>query len=1073
MSSSFLLRTKFLIPRRAGDTLPRPRLVSWLEDKSDCRLILISAPPGYGKTTLLADFLSASSGPVAWYQLDASDSDPVVFLACLIESLRHTRNAPAALTGSFGAASQALLERAQDGVSHRQVLTILLNELADTLEVPVLLILEDYHFIASPMIHQLLDFMLENAPANLRVLISTRVNPPLALARLRAGGGLAEMRAADLRFRDEEVRGWAVHNLPALPDVSADMLIQKTEGWAAALQMLRSSLSGQDTESASRLIAGLSGSHRFIFDYLAEEIFQRQSPARQTFLLHSSVLDQMDAASCEALPQIANAQETLEQLDRENLFVTSLDARQRWYRYHFLFREFLLAKLRREQPEQLRAFEAIVGRHYEIHGELETACLHYLEAEEFEPAARVLSTLAPDYVERGRVEALHRYLSLLPVDVRHAHPDLLIQHGNVHRRLGEAGMAIIAYEDARAAFSARGDMSGTSRALTRLAEINRAQGNYRQAEKLATQALESAPADDHAARADALLALAKSTGFLSGMDKGRSLAEQAVEEARAAGDALSALARANFIQSLGQICWWHGDPQATVRYCQEALQLTPDELSPLAAQAYISLVSPHLYWRDFETAMRYAERGLEIAQQLHLNEFLPSAYMALGNVLTRRGEVTRAESALRQALEIAQRQGLSAYEQIMAAGYLAYNLYGQGRVDEARQIVESALWSYTGNPDTYEAYVCRSVMADVALETSQLDQAQQVYESLVEAGQRRQFRIPLSLVYFGLAYIHLARGQREQGLKYALQSLELMEPTGAVQLYLDQGQRARVVCEALASNRTSSLLLARVLESLPKDAAPPAIAADERAVVVRALGNVRVTVAGREVGQERWVSTKARDLLAYFVTFRGERIPVDRVFEGLWPESDARGRTAFHTALTRLRNALRNEGQAIQYILVEAGEYWLDAARFSVDVDAFDAALAKARNVSGAEAAYWEEQAVNLYHGQYMENLYYDWVMPERNRLEQAYLSALQRLASFKLSKADHAAALDLLKRGLHADPLAENIHCQVLRVYAAMKDKPGLIRHYRTMSELLQTELGIQPMLSTTKLYQDLSQEL
>jgi LuxR family maltose regulon positive regulatory protein len=170
---------------------------------------------------------------------------------------------------------------------------------------------------------------------------------------------------------------------------------------------------------------------------------------------------------------------------------------------------------------------------------------------------------------------------------------------------------------------------------------------------------------------------------------------------------------------------------------------------------------------------------------------------------------------------------------------------------------------------------------------------------------------------------------------------------------------------------------------------------------------------------------------------------------------------------------LRNEGQAIQYILVEAGEYWLDAARFSVDVDAFDAALAKARNMSGEEAAHWEEQAVNLYHSQYMENLYYDWVMPERNRLEQAYLSVLQRLASHKLSKGDHAAALDLLKRGLHADPLAENIHCQVLRVYSAAKDKSALIRHFRTMSELLQAELGTQPMLSTSRLYQELLGEL
>jgi tetratricopeptide (TPR) repeat protein len=180
-----------------------------------------------------------------------------------------------------------------------------------------------------------------------------------------------------------------------------------------------------------------------------------------------------------------------------------------------------------------------------------------------------------------------------------------------------------------------GNSGGVCRALTRLAEVNRAQGHYRQAQHLAAEALSFAREDDHAARAEALMALAKSTGFLTGMDQGRSLAEQAVEESRKASGKLSPLARANYLQSLGQICWWHGDPQATVRYCQEALQLAPEGLSPIAAQAYVSMTTPYLYWRELDKALQYAERGLEIAQTLHLKELLPSAYTALGNVLTR------------------------------------------------------------------------------------------------------------------------------------------------------------------------------------------------------------------------------------------------------------------------------------------------------------------------------------------------------------------------------------------------------------------------------------------------------
>jgi tetratricopeptide (TPR) repeat protein len=197
------------------------------------------------------------------------------------------------------------------------------------------------------------------------------------------------------------------------------------------------------------------------------------------------------------------------------------------------------------------------------------------------------------------VEVLHRYLSALPADVMKANPELLLQHGNAHWRLGQTGAAVAAFEDARLSFAAQNNSGGVCRALTRLAEVNRAQGNYRQAETLSTEALSFAD-ENHAARAEALMSLAKSVGFLTGMDKGRQLAEQAVEESRHADDRISALARANFLQSLGQICWWHGDPQATVRYCQEALQIAPEEFSPIGAQAYISLVTPYLYWRELD-----------------------------------------------------------------------------------------------------------------------------------------------------------------------------------------------------------------------------------------------------------------------------------------------------------------------------------------------------------------------------------------------------------------------------------------------------------------------------------------
>jgi LuxR family maltose regulon positive regulatory protein len=1071
MKSSPLLNTKFSPPPRAG-YLPRPHLIHWLDNHlGERRLTLVSAPPGYGKTTLLADFFNTHAGHAAWYQLETSDSDPAVFLTNLIESLRRMK-LPGKKTARIGQNAQSLLNSAESGVDSRRVLTVLINELSEQVNDPLLIILEDYHFVTSPIVHQLLDFLLDNSPSTLHLIISTRTDPPLALARLRARGLLSELRANDLRFNDDEVTALLRTEVPDISAESLSALSQKTEGWGAALQIVRSSLAGQNADSARQIITSLSGSQRFVFEYLAEEVFRRQPAARQSFLLKTSILPQMDADSCNTVAGIKNSQDMLEELERENLFLTSLDEKQRWYQYHFLFREFLQSRLRRENGELVKGLERCAGAYYESRSEVESAFLQYSSAQDYESAARVASTFAADYVERGRVEVLHRYLNMLPAASLRANPELLLQNGNAHRRLGEAGLAITSYEDARTSFAAQKNTSGMSHALTGLAEVNRAQGNYRQAESLAEQALTAAAPDDHTARAEALMALAKTTGFLSSMDRGRELAEQAVEEARRS-DGLSALLRATFIQSLGQICWWHGDPISATKYAQEALRLVPEQLSPIAAQACILLVTPHLYWREFETALHFAERGLEIAQTLHLTELLPAAYTALGNVLTRFGETARAEASLRQSVQLAQQLGIASYEQLMATGYLAYNLYGQGRVDEAWQLAEGALWAYTGSPDTYEAFVCRSVLADVALEHNELNRAENLFSELAETGERRQFRVPLAMVYFGLAYIHLVSDRKETGILHARKALELIEPTRAFQLFIDQGERSRVVCNALVDAGYKGPFLERVLENLPDKKKPAAITImNQSVIIIKTLGAFQVFAGNEEISQERWVSTKARDMLAYFITFRGERIPADRVFDGIWAEKGGRGLTAFHTALSRLRSALKTAENSPRLILVEAGDYRIDAARFTIDVDEFDTALANARASTNDEAtARYYQQAINLYNGEYLQNFYYDWIFPERRRLTQAYLGSLRTLADHHYAHRRYTRSLELLERALRVDSLQEDLHCQALRAYAALGDRAGLINQYQELKRVLAKELDMVPLPATEALYQKLLQ--
>jgi LuxR family maltose regulon positive regulatory protein len=318
MDRSFLLQTKFLVPQTGSEILPRPHLLERLSSAVSKRLTLVSAPPGYGKTTLLAELASYTELPCAWYQLDAADGDPNIFLSYLIACLRHIEDK---LTPGrkppIGSAAVSLLDGDEPGapVSTDGILTVLINELAEAIVGDWLIILEDYYLVTNPDIHNLVYTLLEKGPLGLHLVISSRTDPPLALARLRARGMLAEFRAPDLRFHQKEVGQWLGRAIPDMDEESVRLLNEKTEGWPAALQIVLSSLLGKDANSAGRFIVELGGTQRFIFQYLAEEVFQQLPNERQRFLMHTAVLDQMSAAACDALLGMQNVQLMLDSLE--------------------------------------------------------------------------------------------------------------------------------------------------------------------------------------------------------------------------------------------------------------------------------------------------------------------------------------------------------------------------------------------------------------------------------------------------------------------------------------------------------------------------------------------------------------------------------------------------------------------------------------------------------------------------------------------------------------------------------------------------------------------------------------
>lgn len=1061
MTSPTLLQTKFMVPRVTANHCHRTALVDMVMTDLPHKIVMITAPPGYGKTTLMVDAINVLNEPVVWYQLDAADNDPATFLAYLVAGLR--RNLP-----EIGTRLHNLLDGSEMLPAPR-ALTIILNELLEAPGTAWTLVLDDYHGINNPAVHDLMATLVENRPPDMHIMIATRAAPPLPLPRWRVRGQLLEIRADHLRFSLDEALHWLQNTVPNLSKAAVETLIKKTEGWGAGLQLATTFLAESHSEHYEQSIKRIEGTHPYFFNYLMEEVLERQPEYLQTFLLRSAVLKQMNATLCQNVLDIADAQEMLERVRQDNLFLFSLDQQQRWYRYHPLFREFLLDKLSAQEPGQVERLHRRAGNYYAELGEFEEALAHFFEIHDYPKAVEVLNAFGRNYVDQGRVDIIGHYLDRFPAEELNNHPELWWLSGKVLRHQGRMNDAVNRFERAVSTSSKLGVVQCEVLSLIDLAGLIRSRGDYTQSRRLSERATAHGEHCPPHVRALALMEQAKSTGFLEGMDRGRALAQQAINEAEQAGNSLTQFQKAQLLRSLSQICWWHGDVDEAVRYGHEALSNVSNPQSPLAARIMLTLSTPLLYRHEYTDALAYAQKALDICQQLQLQELLPTAYTVLGNVLTRLRELSRAEQTLREAIKHAEGIGAASYAKVMAGSYLAYNLVAQDRVSEAQSVAEAALWPYVGEPVTYEIYVCRSVLADIYLDQGERPKARQVFEELIEIGEGHHYSIPLAMAYFGLAYIHLVENERQLGLDYAQKSLKLLAPSRTWELYVDQGQRAVFVCQQLAEVMPNNPFLIKVLRELNSDSRNPitVLAPPLQQIRVQTLGTFRVFRGSQEI--VAWSSAKARDMLAYFVTFRYENVGLDRGLDDLWPEHEKRGKAAFHTALFRLRQALRHDNDSAKYVTVEAGDYRLDIARFDLDVEHFEMSIHNGDQVTEDLAIEWYERAVALYQGSYLDNLYYDWIAVERQRLEDQMLAALHSLHRIYARRHDYSRAIVTARRLVTMNPLSEAVHCDLMRYFHAIGDRKSLAEQYAYLSHILLQELSVEPLESSKDLYQSL----
>jgi len=769
-----LLRTKLYIPPTRPIIVLRPRLIEKLNGGIHCKLTLISAPAGYGKTTLVSEWTASCGKPVAWLSLDERDNDPARFLIYFVSALRTIK-------ADIGDGVLRSLQSPQPPPTE-SILTVLLNEIT-TIPENFVIVLDDYHVIDSKPVALALTFLIEHLPPQIHLVIATREDPLLPLARLRARGQLIELRAADLRFTPAETTDFLNRVVGLnLSSENINALETRIEGWIAGFQLAALAMHTlQGKQDTANFIQSFTGSHHFVLDYLIEEVLQQRSENVQTFLLRTSILERMCGPLCEAVLGFPSAtgQQTLEYLERANLFIVPLDIEKRWYRYHHLFAELLRQRLHlsditfKEEGESLAELHRRASQWFEDNGlELE-AFQHAIAAKDIERAERLIQGKGMPLYFRGGAVPILKWLESLPTTVLDARPSLWVTSASATLTIGLVAGVEQKAQAAEAALQFAEQNDITRDLIGRIASVRATLAvTQHQVETIITQsrrALEYLHPNNLPERAGIIWKLAYAYQLQGNRTAARLAYTEALSTCEAIGRTVIAMMAAI---GLGNIQEAENQLVIAAETYQLALKLGGDPPPPPACDAHLGLARIFYQWNDLDTAQKHAEKSIPLAQQIVNTDRTVLCELFLARLMIAKGNVAGAAVLLAQAYQTAVQQNFVHRILDLAAQRVIVLIY-QGNLEAA------ALLS--------QKHQLPLSQARVYLAQGETSEALSVLEPLRQQMEEKGWvDEQLKVMVLQAVALH-AKGKKDKAVQMLGEALAMAEPGGFIRIFVDEG----------------------------------------------------------------------------------------------------------------------------------------------------------------------------------------------------------------------------------------------------------------------------------------------
>ncbi len=832
-----LLAIKLHIPKLRQNAILRPRLANKLLGSIEQAgsFVLLSGPAGFGKTTLLTEFVSKCVKSAAWVSLDGGDNDPVQFWSYVIRALQSIQ--PEAGQSAIG-----LLQSPQP-IADEAIPTLLINDLVNIPE-EIILVLDDYQVIQNASIHAALSFLLDHLPDNLHLVISTRVDPPWPLARFRARGQLNEIRSADLRFTVEETAAFlnqvmglhlSVENVAALE--------ARTEGWISSLQLAAISMKGRS--DVTGFIQSFTGSHVYVAEYLMEEVLGCQPEEVKTFLLRTSILESMNAGLCEAVSGHADSQAMLKSLYQANLFVTSLDDEGQWFLYHRLFADLLKARLQQSLPaDDVNALHQRAAGWYERIGMLNKAMEHLLAATDHVHAVKLLEKMAPQMILKAYFKTVEDWLRMIPPEYVRASARLNMTLAWMHLMRRDAIQAAPYLEQLQVLFSDSAtiqkyaDLQGEWLALQSI--LLGAQGKLADSRDAAEQALKFLPEDQAQVRIMTYMGLANAYRQMLDYERAAQAAKAMIEQSKKVGDLASEIFGLSF---LGLIVLQEGKLHSAHEIAHKGIRLVERSgSSPFSATLYGELAQVHYHWHQLEEARQYFERSVQLSLPGGFSDAQIYHSVFLSRLFQMEGKLQESVQEIEKALDLVQTAAPSLVGEEVVAQQVSIFL-ALDRFSDSK----SALTPYGFSFDRGFSYpeICpdsilphpQGLLYNSALRTL-LYKARKVNEhhslqqgielaGLVIQGSFRARHLPIAIQTLLLrAQLYTTIGEDQFGLVDVSRALELAEPEEFISVFLEEGQ---VIADALTTllrrhmpGSVKPSYIQKILAAFPKTPIPSA-----------------------------------------------------------------------------------------------------------------------------------------------------------------------------------------------------------------------------------------------------------